>query len=139
MNLEENYLDITVSNEQFIDPYTISCKKLISAIITQAIEDSLVWYPSSTEALRAKSSALNFIDQKNKVFEIYCGLIDFDHIWLAEKFKKIFKHNQDIKKQAESICAIMQSFFCMNLYLSSTVLTQFKKVIKCIHKRLESN
>lgn len=74
-----------------------SKRALVSSVLLRALEDAMSSLPED-DAIGARK----FIDDSNEMFCAYCGFIDIDPIYLAEKMKVIIE-NHDIKIEREYI------------------------------------
>jgi hypothetical protein len=66
-----------------------ACRELIKAILVQAVRDASIRGSTSTEEMRARTSAKDFINKDNEMFCLYCELVGLDPEYLEGQFKKI--------------------------------------------------
>ncbi len=62
-------------------------QNLVTAIITQAIEDAR-YTGVSKKYLKHKVAALDWILNKDEMFEYYCKLLDIDPDWVGDQIRQ---------------------------------------------------
>jgi hypothetical protein len=68
-----------------------ACRELIKAILIQAIRDASIKGLTTTEEMRARTGAKDFINKNNEMFCLYCELVGIDPEFLERKLKEILR------------------------------------------------